>query len=166
MRADAASTRSARSCRAVCSTRRLNPSKLTHPTEAMTQQSHSKAQLTLFGVFLLLLTAACTKEPTPPAATPQPPERQATPEPKGASDVQSPENPLLDIAARKWTGDLDGMIERRMVRVLTTHSKTTFFVDRGTQLGLVPDSFRCVRGRPEQATQQQEHSSARHVHSG
>jgi hypothetical protein len=68
----------------------LNPSKLTHPTEAMTQQSHSKAQLTLFGVFLLLLTAACTKEPTPQAATPQSPERQAAPEPKTAADVQSP----------------------------------------------------------------------------
>jgi membrane-bound lytic murein transglycosylase MltF len=108
----------------------------------MTQQSHSKAKLTLFGVFLLLLTAACTKEPTPPAATPQSPERQAAPEPKAAADVQSPDDSLLEIALRKWTGDFDGMIERRMIRVLTTYSKTTFFIDRGQQLGLVPDAFR------------------------
>jgi hypothetical protein len=77
----------------------------------MTQQSHSKAQLTLFGVFLLLLTAACTKEPTPPAATPQSPERQAAPEPKTAADVQLPDDPLLEIAFKKWTGDFDGMID-------------------------------------------------------
>jgi len=42
----------------------------------------------------------------------------------------------------KWTGDLDGMIQRRLIRVLTTYSKTTFFLDKGTQLGLVPDAFR------------------------
>jgi membrane-bound lytic murein transglycosylase MltF len=108
----------------------------------MTQQSHSKAQFTLFGVFLLFLTAACTKEPTPPAATPQSPERQAAPEPKTAADVQSPDNHLLELALRKWTGDFDGMIERRMIRVLTTYSKTAFFIDRGQQLGLVPDAFR------------------------
>ncbi|HEY7172702.1 MAG TPA: lytic transglycosylase F, partial [Vicinamibacterales bacterium] len=46
------------------------------------------------------------------------------------------------VALKKWTGDLDGMIERRLIRVLTTYSKTTFFIDRGTQLGLVPDAFR------------------------
>jgi membrane-bound lytic murein transglycosylase MltF len=108
----------------------------------MTQQSRSKAQFTLFGLFLLLLTAACTKEPAPPAATPQPAERQAAPEPKAAGDVQQPDNTVLGTALRKWTGDFDGMIERRTIRVLTTYSKTMFFVDRGTQLGLVPDAFR------------------------
>jgi membrane-bound lytic murein transglycosylase MltF len=29
-----------------------------------------------------------------------------------------------------------------MIRVLTTHSKTTFFTDKGPQLGMVPDAFR------------------------
>ena len=41
----------------------------------------------------------------------------------------------------KWTGDLDGMIERRVIRVLTVYSKTTFFVDKGAQLGLVVDAL-------------------------
>ena len=108
----------------------------------MAQRSLSKAQLTLFGVFLLLLTAACTKEPPPPPTPPQTAERESAPEPTGASDVQLTENQLFDRALGKWTGDLDGMIERRMIRVLTTPSKTTFFVDRGTQLGLVADVFR------------------------
>jgi len=38
-----------------------------------------------------------------------------------------------------WTGDLDGMIERRMIRVLTTYSKTQYFIDRGTPHGTAYD---------------------------
>jgi len=37
---------------------------------------------------------------------------------------------------KAWTGDLDGMIERRMIRVLTVPNRTNYFVDRGTQRGL------------------------------
>jgi len=44
-----------------------------------------------------------------------------------------------DITARKWTGDLDGMIKRRQIRVLVTYNKTHYFVDRGTQRGLTYD---------------------------
>jgi membrane-bound lytic murein transglycosylase MltF len=47
-----------------------------------------------------------------------------------------------DITARKWTGDFDGMIKRRYIRVLVTYSKTNYFVDRGTQRGLTYDVFR------------------------
>ena len=38
-----------------------------------------------------------------------------------------------------WTGDLDGMVERRMVRVLTTYSKTQYFIDRGQPRGTAYD---------------------------
>ncbi len=38
-----------------------------------------------------------------------------------------------------WTGDLDGMIKRREIRVLTAYSKTLYFVDRGVQRGLAYD---------------------------
>src|SRR5262249_55535117 len=55
---------------------------------------------------------------------------------------QSPENPVVATVLRKWTGDLDGMIERRYIRVLTTYSRTQFFIDSGTQRGLVVDAFR------------------------
>ena len=34
------------------------------------------------------------------------------------------------------------MIERRHIRVLTVHSKTFFFVDKGVHRGIVVDSFR------------------------
>lgn len=43
--------------------------------------------------------------------------------------------PLIAVAEAKWTGDLGGMVERRMVRVLVPYSKTYFFIDRGRQRG-------------------------------
>jgi membrane-bound lytic murein transglycosylase MltF len=49
---------------------------------------------------------------------------------------------LPDTTAVKWTGDLDGMIKRRLIRVLVTYNKTHYFVDRGTQRGLTYDAFR------------------------
>ena len=45
---------------------------------------------------------------------------------------------LTEIVA-PWTGDLDGMVERRMVRVLTTYSRTQFFIDRGNPRGTAYD---------------------------
>lgn len=49
---------------------------------------------------------------------------------------------LPDIATKEWTGDLDGMIKRRAIRVLVPYSKTHYFVDRGTQRGLTYEFFR------------------------
>jgi membrane-bound lytic murein transglycosylase MltF len=43
---------------------------------------------------------------------------------------------------KPWTGDLDGMIERQTVRVLTVNSKTYYFIDKGVQRGTVVDFSR------------------------
>ncbi len=43
---------------------------------------------------------------------------------------------LIESAMQPWTGDLDGMTERRMIRVLVPFSKTFYFVDRGQQRGI------------------------------
>jgi membrane-bound lytic murein transglycosylase MltF len=48
----------------------------------------------------------------------------------------------LVLPSAKWTGDLDGMIKRRMIRVLVVYSKTFFFVDKGTQRGVAYEAFR------------------------
>ena len=48
----------------------------------------------------------------------------------------------IELTQKPWSGDLDGMIERRHIRVLTVHSKTFFFVDKGVNRGIVVDSFR------------------------
>jgi ABC-type amino acid transport substrate-binding protein len=42
--------------------------------------------------------------------------------------------PSLDT---KFAGDLDGMIKRRLIRILAPYSKTFYFVDRGVQRGLI-----------------------------
>ena len=45
----------------------------------------------------------------------------------------------LDRLDKPWTGDLDEMIERRFIRVLTVNSKTLYFSDRGVLRGTVVD---------------------------
>jgi membrane-bound lytic murein transglycosylase MltF len=52
---------------------------------------------------------------------------------------QTPKREHLTIAPEEamkpWTGDLDGLIERRFIRILTVYSKTFYFVDKGVQRG-------------------------------
>jgi membrane-bound lytic murein transglycosylase MltF len=43
------------------------------------------------------------------------------------------------MVERPWTGDLDGMLKRRTIRVLTVYSKTFYFVDKGVLRGTVVD---------------------------
>jgi membrane-bound lytic murein transglycosylase MltF len=45
---------------------------------------------------------------------------------------------------KPWKGDLDEMVERRMIRVLVVPSKTFYFNDRGTQRGVTYDTFQLV----------------------
>jgi len=45
---------------------------------------------------------------------------------------------------KPWSGDLNGMIERRVIRVLTVNSKTIYFVDRGVERGTVVDFGRLL----------------------
>jgi membrane-bound lytic murein transglycosylase MltF len=48
----------------------------------------------------------------------------------------------LPLPTELWTGDLDQMIKRRIIRVLVAHSKTFFFVDKGTQRGTSYDAMK------------------------
>lgn len=105
---------------------------------------HSARQVVV-GVCLLLLPAACAKEPANRADASQ----AATAPIAIEADAAKPDAPVAleegtarSAILRKWTGDLDGMIARRVIRVLTTYSKTNYFVDEGTQRGLVYDSVR------------------------
>src|SRR5262249_57066247 len=40
---------------------------------------------------------------------------------------------------KPWTGDLDGIVERRMIRILTSYSRTQYFIDRGQPRGTAYD---------------------------
>ena len=83
--------------------------------------------LAAFVGVLLFCATALAQAPAKPVAGPAAPT-----EGKGYT--------LPKVAAlRNWTGDLDGMAKRRVIRILTAYSKTFYFVDRGVQRGLAYD---------------------------
>jgi membrane-bound lytic murein transglycosylase MltF len=47
------------------------------------------------------------------------------------------EQSLLDLVHTPWTGDLDGMLERRLIRLLTVPSETMYFLEKGKPRGIV-----------------------------
>jgi len=61
------------------------------------------------------------------------PARAQAPTAKGRTGL------ALDPITTAWTGDFDGMVERRLIRVLTVYSKTLYFVDHGTPRGSAYD---------------------------
>src|SRR5262245_8891572 len=102
----------------------------------------------LFAAFAaVLLLTSCGKEQDESTAAKEP---AGTPGSGQAAGLETPADAVVEvpesaISAKllaNWTGDLDGMIERRVIRVLTTYSKTMFFLDQGTPRGLVPDAFK------------------------
>jgi membrane-bound lytic murein transglycosylase MltF len=56
-----------------------------------------------------------------------------------AANAPKAKGTALPLPTEQWTGDLDQMIKRRFIRVLVAHSKTFFFVDRGTPRGTSHD---------------------------
>ena len=63
---------------------------------------------------------------------------------KAKPSPQTPQRERLTIAAEEatkpWTGDLDGMLKRRFIRILTVYSKTFYTVDKGIQRGAAFDA--------------------------
>ena len=53
-----------------------------------------------------------------------------------AAEIPEPPPPAV---AGTWTGDLDGMTERRVVRMLVIYSKTSYFIDGAQQRGATYD---------------------------
>ena len=94
-------------------------------------------------VVLALAVAACSEKPASQteANNPAAPAAPAAPEPAPAETTPAAQEPdetlTIDLAKvdKPWTGDLDGMIERRIIRVLTVNSKTIYFVDKGVLRG-------------------------------
>jgi membrane-bound lytic murein transglycosylase MltF len=44
---------------------------------------------------------------------------------------------ILAVMAKPFTGDLDGMVKRRLIRLGVTYNRTFYFVDKGVQRGAV-----------------------------
>ena len=58
-----------------------------------------------------------------------------------ATDASTVRAENIDLV-KAWTGDYDGMLERRQVRVLVVPNKMFYFVDRGHHRGVNVDLFR------------------------
>ena len=67
-----------------------------------------------------------------------------------ATSAAELEDPLAEVteiedsvlgASEKWSGDFDGMTERRVIRVLVVHNVMMFFFDRGQLRGATHDLF-------------------------
>ena len=111
-------------------------------TNMRTRGVHAATRDRSVGLALLggLLALACGRAPEPAAsASPTPPPvAQAAPEtvepPEPAPDP-TPTPAGLAPVLKPWTGDLDGMVKRRLVRVLTVQNPILYFVDKGREMG-------------------------------
>lgn len=81
----------------------------------------------------------------------QPENRAATSEPEAfAPETATEEQPpaeidpnILDrLRTEKWTGDIDGMVERRYIRALVLYNKTGFFFDGPQPRGISYEALR------------------------
>jgi membrane-bound lytic murein transglycosylase MltF len=62
---------------------------------------------------------------------------------KGADSESQQRGSATNAAGlERWTGDLDGMIERRKIRALVVYSKSGFFYDKGQPRGISYEALR------------------------
>ena len=74
---------------------------------------------------------ATVAQAAPAAEEPLEPAPEATPLPSGMARLVEP-----------YMGDLDGMIKRRVIRVLTVQNPVLYFVDRGREVGITYESIK------------------------
>jgi membrane-bound lytic murein transglycosylase MltF len=90
----------------------------------------------LIQVALLALFATNAQAQTAPAA-------KAAGQPSESAGGEGRGTPRqLTIASKPWTGDFDGMLERRMIRVDVPYSRSLYFVDKGRERGLAAELIR------------------------
>jgi membrane-bound lytic murein transglycosylase MltF len=64
---------------------------------------------------------------------------QTAPPPAGSAPAKARG---LAIAEKKWTGDFDGMLERRLIRVAVPYSRTLYYNDKGRERGITAENVR------------------------
>src|SRR4051812_24392209 len=97
------------------------------------------------GILLALaVLAGCGRSPAPTRSDvpPAADASAATPTPSPSPSPADPGTAEGLLLAKPWTGDLDGLLERRYIRVLVIPDKMNFFFD-GTQIkGVTYDAMR------------------------
>ena len=102
---------------------------------------------------LLLVLAASAAAAQPPKTTVTKP---AKPDREGLT---------IDPATvmQPWTGDLDQMVARRIIRVLVVPSKTFYFNDHGTQRGSTYDTFQLVEKELDKQLRREKKLKGKHL---
>ncbi len=83
-----------------------------------------------------LVAVACSRQ-TPQATPGESPDSQVL-----VAESDDARQGAEAAAGAKWTGDYDGMTERRIIRALVVYNKTNYFIDKGSQHGT---SFEAMR---------------------
>jgi membrane-bound lytic murein transglycosylase MltF len=78
-------------------------------------------------------------------------------------EQQATQKVHMDDVVQPWKGDLPGMLDRRVIRVLTTYSKTFFFITKGTQRGITHDMFMAFEQDLNQTFAKDEKLRQRHL---
>ena len=94
--------------------------------------------------FVLLITVSACENETAESERPAGQEakeivstqKNAPAEKAPATQAGKTAQALKQNVKKTWTGDLSGMAERRMIRVLLPYSKTFFFLDKGQKKGI------------------------------
>ncbi len=97
----------------------------------------------------LTLTGCGENKPAAPAeqtSATKPADEAETPLPPSELDTQLPPA-LRDAVLKPFTGDLDEMVRRRLVRIGVTFNRTYYFVDKGVQRGVSYDYGQLIEER-------------------
>ena len=95
----------------------------------------------------LLMAAALASAVVSAQAPAKPPDAKppASAKPPAGKPAPSggPSQRMVAAAANApYTGDLEGMIKRRVIRVATAYNRTHYFIDKGVQRGLAYEAFK------------------------
>jgi membrane-bound lytic murein transglycosylase MltF len=91
----------------------------------------------------VILGLACKGAPPPAAAPPAAASPAATSEDTLEPAPEATPLPAgLEPFLKPFDGDLDGMVKRRLIRVLTVQNPVLYFVDRGREVGIVAEAFK------------------------
>lgn len=105
----------------------------------------------IFLLLVLFLVACSDSEPTEPEAPvkAQAVQEDAAPEPSEEEviTVNSPEPQTgIRMVDRQWTGDLDVLVEHRVIRVLTVYGLGRYFLDGPQEKGITYEWFKMFEG--------------------
>jgi membrane-bound lytic murein transglycosylase MltF len=114
-------------------------------------RTHSGIGRGVLGVLIAAAVAACSSPPAQqPAATTAPATAAATGGPAATdapiADTPSPFDVLPDAVRtavdKPFTGDLDEMVKRRVIRAGVTFNRTHYFIDAGQERGLTYEALK------------------------